>query len=97
MIQKFQIKTSGNFERELERYHKLNKKIGKKILDTLVQLSNNPFYRGLYTHKVNSHCYGKAYSSRVTGDIRILWDFQNGITVILILSVGGHSGGKAIY
>lgn len=73
----------------IESYRKLSKESNevKSIVKTaIVTLSVNPFHETLRTHKVNIPGYGYRYSSRVTNDIRIGWDFVEGKTVLL--SVG---------
>lgn len=59
-------------------------------------LRENPFNSRLYAHFVRISSLGKVYSSRVTGDIRVLWFFKdNG--VIVLYRIGGHSGGSKGY
>ena len=40
---------------------------------------------------------GKVYSSFISGDIRIIWEFSNGSLHILVLNIGGHSGTNNVY
>ncbi len=61
-------------------------------------LTLDPFYPGLKTHKVNSRLFGNAFSSRVTGDIRIIWKFDDNKTLtLLLMDLGGHSGRGKVY
>jgi len=58
----------------------------------------DPFQDCLKSHKVNTKLNGIRWSSRVTGDIRIIWDFESGlVNVINIFNIGGHSGQSKVY
>ncbi len=58
----------------------------------------NPFAKGLFTHKVQSRKYGLMYSSKVTGDIRLIWNFdENNMILILLFDIGGHEGARKVY
>ena len=56
----------------------------------------DPFYPSLKTHKVNISTFGLVYSSRVTGNIRIIWKYLNRDTIV-ILTTGGHEGKSSVY
>lgn len=90
MSYKIQITEAFN-----NRYVKLVKKdkiLMRRINKTIELLRQNPFYPGLHSHIVDEDFYyGNIYSSRVTGDIRILWAFDPKQRLVLILlKVGGH-------
>ncbi|MBU1110178.1 type II toxin-antitoxin system mRNA interferase toxin, RelE/StbE family [Patescibacteria group bacterium] len=81
--------------KRLTSRNKLLKKQTKKALQLLVQ---GPFYPSLKTHKVNTRRYGTRWSSWVTGDVRLIWDFtESKKLVIWLLDIGRHSGGSKIY
>ncbi len=63
----------------------------------LLQLIKDPWHMPLKTHKVNTPKWGEAYSSRIAGDIRILWRQLNSELVLMLIDIGGHSGSKAVY
>jgi mRNA-degrading endonuclease YafQ of YafQ-DinJ toxin-antitoxin module len=65
-----------------------------KVLSNLIE---NPFLYSLGTHRVNTPKWGRVYSSRVTKDIRIIWDFKDKKLIILVLDIGGHEGSKSVY
>jgi len=74
--------------------HDLEAKI-EKVLDGLVVDPQSPQLR---SHKVTTKHGIKAYSSRVTGDPRIIWDYnQSDILILDLLDIGGHSGSKGVY
>ncbi len=56
----------------------------------------DPYYPSLKTHKVDITNFGVVYSSRVTGDIRIVWKYLNRDTIV-ILTTGGHDGKSSVY
>lgn len=61
----------------------------KRIEKALELLQANPNHVGLKTHKVSTK-YGEHFSSRITGDLRIFWNYYQG-KVIIILAVEDHS------
>lgn len=70
----------------------------QNLEESLIKLETNPFYSTLKTHKVQSGKYGLMYSSRVTGDLRIIWNFdQDDKLILLLLDLGGHEGGNKVY
>ena len=93
---KYIIKSTNKFEKEYRRIVKGNLVLGKRIVDVITQLNVDPFYTGLKTHSVNISGLGKVYSSRVTGDVRIVWCFE-GEYILILQRIGGHSGGSNIY
>lgn len=84
-----------------KKYAKLCKKskiLEKQISKAFENLSVNPFFPSLNTHIINIASYdGKVYSSFISGDIRIIWEFSNGSLHILVLNIGGHSGTNNVY
>lgn len=87
---------------KLIRSRKFSKKYSKifrkqpgminKIDDTLRKISSNPFDESLRTHKLSGNLSG-IYASKVTDDIRILFDFvydENELCVLL-LTFGRHN------
>jgi mRNA-degrading endonuclease YafQ of YafQ-DinJ toxin-antitoxin module len=62
-------------------------------------LAEDPEHPTLKTHKVNAIiAKSQLYSSSITGDIRIIWDYNNGnINIIDLLDIGGHSGKDKVY
>lgn len=83
-------------KRDIKRLKKKDVSVGKKIEKILYRLSINPFEIGLRTHKVRTKENGLVYSTRITGDLRVIWKFEKG-KVIIVLTVGGHSGKHSVY
>lgn len=85
-----------------ERYRFLAKKhslLIKRVDKTFHLLRLNSLHFSLRSHKVNTRNYGQRWSSRITGDLRLIWDYtQHADKVcILLLDIGSHSGGKKVY
>ena len=70
----------------------------KRTIKTITQLAQDPFYPGLKTHKVQTKSHGEKFASRVTGDVRIIWDFsKDEIQLIYLYAIGRHSGKYRVY
>ncbi len=89
---------TASFQHSLKSILKDNKTLKIRINKTLQLLSSNPNYPSLKSHKVNTKNYGQRWSSWVTGDMRIIWDYDNANRlVILLLDIGSHSGKHKVY
>ncbi|OGJ47923.1 hypothetical protein A2229_02970 [Candidatus Peregrinibacteria bacterium RIFOXYA2_FULL_33_7] len=63
---------------------------------TIMEVS--PFAVNLKTHKVQSRKYGLMYSSCITGDLRLIWNFdQEDNLILFLLDIGGHEGKGKVY
>lgn len=93
----YELQTTSNFRRKYIKFAEKNKKLQNSVQKTLDLLRVNPKYKSLKTHKVFLSQYGEVYSSFVTGDIRIIWIQIGNKLLILLLDIGGHSGGKSVY
>lgn len=92
------LRTTKRFEKKIKKLLKKNPVLKKRITIVFKCLRTTPFNNSIKTHKVNSRIYGIAYSSSVTGDLRIIWNFdQNDKIIILLLDIGGHSGKNKVY
>jgi mRNA-degrading endonuclease YafQ of YafQ-DinJ toxin-antitoxin module len=86
------------FAKKLAKLIKNKTLLKTSIRNTLYLLEQNEFDPRLRTHKVIGRQVGECYSSRVTGDIRILWKRDKEDWIILdVLDIGGHSGGSKVY
>jgi mRNA-degrading endonuclease YafQ of YafQ-DinJ toxin-antitoxin module len=94
----YDFEISTHFKKKFKKLKKKDSKLGKKIIAVLNLLAKNPKFPSLKSHKVISYKFGIKWSSRVTGDIRIIWDYNNQeINVLDILDLGGHSGRNKVY
>lgn len=83
-------KTFDDSYSEILKGGQKKQKIAEKTLN-LLQL--NPFYPSLKSHKVNTRNFGTKWSSWITGDLRIIWDFdEEQRLTILLLTITKHSG-----
>lgn len=90
------LKSVSRFDRDFKRISKRNKRTAKRIVKGIEELRENPFSSGLETHSVKISSLGKVYSSRITGDLRIIWFFKSK-GVIVLYRIGGHSGSSKVY
>jgi len=94
----FHLRLKKGFKKGYQKLVKGNSRLEKQFAKTFGQLKQDPFYPSLNTHKVDTKKNTDVYSSWVTGDVRIIWDFdENEELVILVLETGTHSGADQIY
>jgi mRNA-degrading endonuclease YafQ of YafQ-DinJ toxin-antitoxin module len=87
----FVLVPSPKFTRELKKLFKKQKSLKPKIHKIFDRLSDDPQDPTLGSHKVNLSLYGEVWSSKVNGDIRIIWDYNNsGEIEIILINIGGH-------
>lgn len=97
MLNNYRLSPTPFFKRKYRKLTTKNSILKEKIVATLKYLQVNPFLLNLQTHKVNSRIKSGVFSSRVTGDIRIIWEFsQEDIQVLDLLDIGGHDGGGGV-
>lgn len=96
MSKEYKLKSVSRFKRDFKAFSRKNRAVAEKITFVLELLEENPFNSRLDTHSVRISVLGKVYSSRVTGDIRIIWFFLNEGEIVLY-RIGGHSGGSNVY
>lgn len=79
-----------------EAYKKLIKNDKEKVKRTkkaLKLMRVDPFFPSLKSHKVNTRSFGVKWSSRISGDLRIIWNFdEEKKQIILLLTISKHSG-----
>lgn len=94
----FTLIFTKNFDETYTSVIKNNKEIEKKVRKALHFLAQDPFYPSLKTHKASTINYGEKWSSWATGDVRIIWDYDNeNRLVIILLDIGKHSGTHKVY
>jgi mRNA-degrading endonuclease YafQ of YafQ-DinJ toxin-antitoxin module len=92
----FVLYHTSEYERDFKKIARKDKLLASKVLDVSEKLSVNPFSVDLRTHMVRISSLGRVYSSRVSGDIRILWTLEED-DIVLLHRIGGHSGGSKVY
>ncbi len=94
----YKIAATKPFDRQYQKLIKKNKELIQNFIDVVEKLRINPFQSTLKTHKVMSRKYGEAYSSSITGDLRLIWCFDNEqILIIILLDIGSHSESRKVY
>lgn len=91
----YKILTTKRFDDIYKKRVKGNSELEKKVIKTIQQLRNDPFFSSLKTHRVATRKLGRKWSSFVTGDLRIIWDLNSNI--IEIYDLGSHSGKNKVY
>jgi mRNA-degrading endonuclease YafQ of YafQ-DinJ toxin-antitoxin module len=78
----FQVEFSKYFQKQYKKLIKNNKILENRVDVALTKLLENP--------ESNSHKVGEYWSCRVTGDVRIIWEYKDDELVLLLLKIGGH-------
>lgn len=92
----YQFVFTSSFDKDYKKIAKKNILLRQRILKSLSLLSNDPNHPSLRSHKVNSIEFDNVWSSWVTGDIRIVWEYKNKMRIKL-LALGTHSGSNRVY
>ena len=94
----FELRFQDYFFRKYTKLVKNNKSLDGKIERALQRLASNPKDPSLDCHRVLSAKFGSLWSCRVTGDLRIIWDYDNEeLEVLDIFDIGGHEGARKVY
>lgn len=94
----YSLVPAGSFLKQAKKFVKNNYRHQEQLTKALKKLSENPFALSLKTHRVYHRVTGKKFSSWVSGDTRIIWDFaKDGTQAILLIDLGGHSGKDKVY
>jgi mRNA-degrading endonuclease YafQ of YafQ-DinJ toxin-antitoxin module len=95
----YELKPTKYFTKKLQKFLKQNHTLKTKLSASFKILEQDPTDSKLRTHKVNTPKFGEANSSRITGDIRIIWIYgQNKeVKILELLDIGGHSGNRGVY
>jgi mRNA-degrading endonuclease YafQ of YafQ-DinJ toxin-antitoxin module len=90
-MNQYNIIFTNQFLRKYKKLTKNNKSLQELTKKKIHQLSHDPFHPSLRTHK-----YNLDFSTRISGDLRIIWNFTNADT-LAILNFGGHEGKTKVY
>ena len=96
-MNKYHLEFTKKAARKYKKLTTKNIHLQGKIQEILKILVDNPFHSKLQTHKVQITNYGIVYSSRITQDLRIIWELEKERITIVLLDIGGHSGSKSVY
>lgn len=93
----YEIEFTKKFIRKYKKLTTNNHELKQAVQQVLDKLIENPKDVKLGTHKVSTSQFGLVFSSTVTKDTRIIWEFSNNKIVIVVLDIGGHSGKRGVY
>ncbi len=94
----YTIKLDPLFKKPYRKLTEGNNQLKIAVRKAFKLLEVDPKYPSLHSHKVQTPTFGEKWSSRVTGDIRIIWDFdEDNNLIIFVLDIGGHSGSGKVY
>ena len=94
----FILRHTDPYTESFDQLTRNNQLLKKRIKTALQKLAINPNQPSLKSHKVVTKNYGIRWSSWVTGDIRIIWDYdQEKRLIILLLAIGSHTGTHKVY
>ncbi|PIP87501.1 hypothetical protein COW80_05390 [Candidatus Beckwithbacteria bacterium CG22_combo_CG10-13_8_21_14_all_01_47_9] len=93
----YQLIFGENFWKIYQHECGRNRQLKQKVVKALKQLAVDPKQQGLKAHKVGTRQFGERWAIWATGDLRIVWDYSQDKGRLLILGLGGHSGGRKVY
>ena len=104
----FILARKPHFARKLKKILKKDRHLTTIIQTALYLLAENPLDSRLRSHKVISRNGDKAFSSYVTGDLRIIWryggieeyhteDSIEHLQILELIDIGGHEGSDKVY
>ena len=94
----FILHFKNKFLKKEKKLTKNNHILKKAVDETIGLLEINPKNPALKSHKIKDINGDFAFSSTITGDIRLIWNYQEGRAHILdILDIGGHEGKNKVY
>jgi mRNA-degrading endonuclease YafQ of YafQ-DinJ toxin-antitoxin module len=93
----YYLNFSDDFKKQFKKLVKGNSVLHKQFEKALSNLKIDPFYPSLKSHKVDTKKNKNVWSSWVSGDIRVVWAFdENDNLVILVLEKSSHSDSDQI-
>jgi mRNA-degrading endonuclease YafQ of YafQ-DinJ toxin-antitoxin module len=94
----FALKYLAGFVKSYKKIIKGNSILEKQFLKTLKLLKTDPQYPSLQSHKVDVIGQNDVWVSRVSGDVRIAWFYDEDQHLIInCIKLGTHGGANQIY
>lgn len=94
----FRLDFDDSFIKNYKKLIKGNKPLEQKVEKALNLLMQDPKHPSLKSHLVISKFGESIWSSWVSGDVRIGWQYDSDkILTIYIVTIGKHSGSTRIY
>ena len=95
---RFKIEFSEQFWISYKKLTKGDANLGKRIHKAVELLAQNPKHPSLNSHAVTDRNGNAVWSSWVTGDVRIIWIYDEQTkSLVVIINTGKHSGSSQIY
>ena len=89
----YTLLSTKTLDESYKKIIKIDEQKVKKTQKAFNLLQQDPFYPSLKSHKANTRSFGERWSSWITGNLRIIWDFdEDQQLVILLLAITEHSG-----
>lgn len=90
--------STPTYDKAYKKLIKGDQKKEKRTKKAVKLMRLDPFYPSLKSHKVTTRNFGEKWSSWVTGDLRIIWDFdETKKQIILLFTITKHSGTQREY
>ncbi len=80
----YKLKYTKTFEKDFKKLSRIEQ---KAVAQKLKILAENPFYPSLRTKKVQG--LNNVFEMSVNMDIRILWQYENDV-IVLLIDIGRH-------
>jgi mRNA-degrading endonuclease YafQ of YafQ-DinJ toxin-antitoxin module len=94
----YTLVSTSTFDKTYKKLIKGDLEKEKRTIKAIKLMRTDPFYPSLKSHKVNTKNFGEKWSSFITGDLRIIWDFDEvEKKIILLLAITKHSGSHREY
>ena len=94
----YTLVSTPTYDNAYKKLIKGNQEKEKRTKRAVKLMRTNPFYPSLKSHRVITRNFGKKWSSWITGDLRIIWDFDEAEKQIVILfTITKHSGSRREY
>lgn len=85
--------STSTFDKSYKKLMKGDFEKEKRTKKAVKLMRIDPFYPSLKSHKVNTRSSGKRWSSWITGDLRIIWDFDPEEKMrIILFAIVTHTG-----
>ena len=86
------------FTRKYKKLVRRDAQLEARFRQVFEKLAANPRDPAIGSHKVTAWDGKPAFSTEVTGDLRITWRYSTTeVEVIDLVDTGGHSGAKKVY
>jgi mRNA-degrading endonuclease YafQ of YafQ-DinJ toxin-antitoxin module len=94
----YTLRFEKQFNKVFIKNFKNDKILTKALAKAISNLRTDPFHPSLKFHKVDIIDKREVFSSRVTGDWRLIWNFDEDDKMIVIcLKLGTHGGANQAY